>query len=121
MRILADENIDRPIVEWLREQGHDVVETVVAYPGERDVELVEISRRDNRVLMTFDRDIGRIVLSQTQPHPGVIFLRLNGVASELWDAFKRIWPNIELVAPRNLVTVRNHQLRQRPLPSKDQI
>ena len=29
MRILADENVDRPIVSWLREQGHDVVEAAV--------------------------------------------------------------------------------------------
>jgi hypothetical protein len=32
MRILADENIDRPIVAWLRGQGHDVVEAATAAP-----------------------------------------------------------------------------------------
>jgi hypothetical protein len=29
MRILADENIDRPIADWLRDRGHDVVEVTV--------------------------------------------------------------------------------------------
>ena len=61
MRILADENVDRPIVLWLREQGHDVVEVTADVPGAGDAELIELSRSDNRVLMTFDRDMGRII------------------------------------------------------------
>jgi len=58
MRILADENIDRPIAAWLREQGHDVVEAATVAPEAADAELIAISRREGRILMTFDRDIG---------------------------------------------------------------
>jgi len=38
MRILADENIDRPIVSWLRAEGHDVVETSVVAMEAEDAE-----------------------------------------------------------------------------------
>ena len=34
MQILADENIDRPIVAWLRRQGHDVVEAATDNCGQ---------------------------------------------------------------------------------------
>jgi len=76
-----------------------------------------MSRSDDRLLMSFDRDIGRVMQSDSLPHPGIIYLRLRGRGSELWDAFKRIWPSIEPIASGHFVTVRNHQVRRRPLPN----
>lgn len=116
MRILADENVDRPIVRWLRQQGHDLVEATVAARESPDAELIEMSRRDNRVLMTFDRDIGRFIRLDRNPHPGVIYLRLRGAGPKLWEAFQRVWPRIEPVVAGHFVTVKNRQVRRRPLP-----
>jgi predicted nuclease of predicted toxin-antitoxin system len=116
MRILADENIDRPIVSWLRAEGHDVVETSVVAMEAEDAELIAISRREQRILMTFDRDIGRLIQSDSLPHPGVVYLRLRGAGPQLWDAFKRIWPQIEATIVGHFVTVKNDQVRRRPLP-----
>ena len=67
MQILADENIDRPIVTWLRGQGHDVVESATAAPEAADADLIAMSRREGRILITFDRDIGRLVQSAAGP------------------------------------------------------
>ena len=50
MRILADENVDRPIVQWLRSQGHDVTEATVVAAEAADAELIVISRREKRIL-----------------------------------------------------------------------
>jgi len=52
MWILADENIDRPIVAWLRGQGHDVVEAATAAPEAADADLIAMSRRAGRILIT---------------------------------------------------------------------
>ena len=116
MRILADENIDRQIVAWLRGQGHDVVETAIAAPEAPDADLIAMSRREGRILMTFDRDIGRLVQSDAAPHPGVVYLRLRGAGPHLWDTFKRVWPRIESGIDGYFVTVKNEQVRRRPLP-----
>jgi len=116
MRILADENVDRPIVQWLRSQGHDVTEATVVAAEAADAELIVISRRDKRILMTFDRDIGRLVQSASLPHPGVLYLRLRGAGGQLLDAFRRIWPRIESGIDGHFVTVKNEQVRRRPLP-----
>jgi predicted nuclease of predicted toxin-antitoxin system len=113
MQILADENIDRPIVTWLRGQGHDVVE---AAPEAADADLIAMSRREGRILITFDRDIGRLVQSDAAPHPGVVYLRIRGAGSQLWDTFQRIWPRIENGIVGYFVTVKNEQVRRRPLP-----
>jgi uncharacterized protein with PIN domain len=95
MQILADENIDRPIVAWLRGQGHDVVEAATAAPEAADADLIAMSRREGRILITFDRDIGRLVQSDAAPHPGGVYLRIRGAGPQLWDTFQRIWPRIE--------------------------
>ena len=116
MRILADENIDRPIVSWLRAEGHDVVETSVVAMEAEDAELIAISRREQRILITCDRDIGRLIQSDSLPHPGVVYLRLRGTGRHLWDAFSRIWPLIESSIAGHFVTVKNDQVRRRRLP-----
>lgn len=116
MRILADENVDRPIALWLREQGHDVVEATVAAREAPDADLIDMSRREDRVLMSFDRDIGRLIQSDRAPHPGVVYLRLRGVGPQLAETFKRIWPRIEPVVAGHFVTVKNDRVRRRPLP-----
>lgn len=116
MRLLADENVDRPIVLWLRERGHDVVEVAVVAAGAADAALVKLSRDEHRVLLTFDRDIGRILRADPSQHPGVVYLRLRGVGADLWSAFSDVWPIVEPLARGHFVTVRNSQVRRRPLP-----
>jgi len=93
-----------------------VVEAATVAPEAADAELIAISRREGRVLMTFDRDIGRLVQSDAAPHPGVVYLRLRGAGPHLWDTFKRIWPRIESAIGGHFVTVKNEQVRRRPLP-----
>jgi predicted nuclease of predicted toxin-antitoxin system len=116
MRLLADENVDRPIARWLTEQGHDVLEVAAQAPGAPDQSVILLSRQTNRVLLTFDRDIGRLLLADIRPHPGVVYLRLTGVADELWERFKIVWPTVETIAPNHFVTVQNNRIRHRPLP-----
>jgi predicted nuclease of predicted toxin-antitoxin system len=116
MRLLADENVDRPIVTWLREQGHDVTEMVASAPGTSDSAVIDRSRSEERVLLTFDRDIGGLILFDDRPHPGVVYLRLQGAGPALWKAFREVWPRVATVALGCFVTVRNDQIVVRPLP-----
>ena len=116
MRLLADENIDRPITRWLTSQGHDAVEVMAEAPGATDESVIALSRRTNRVLLTFDRDIGRLLLADPRPHPGVVYLRLSGGAGALWDRFRIVWPSVEAIAPGHFVTVRDNRVRCRRLP-----
>lgn len=120
MRILTDENVDRPIAEWLRAQGHDVAEATTMAQGAADADLISMSRREGRILMTFDRDIGRLVQSDFAPHPGVVYLRLRGAGPQLWHIFRRVWPQIESRIAGHFVTVKNQQVRRRPLPMESQ-
>lgn len=93
-----------------------MIETATTTPGAADEAIIARSREEDRILLTFDRDVGRILQSDRGAHPGVVFLRLSGTGEELWDTFKRVWPRVEPIATSHFVTVRNRQVRSRPLP-----
>jgi hypothetical protein len=45
MKFLADENVARPIVRWLRQMGHDVLYAAEAAPGREDAVWVHEAGR----------------------------------------------------------------------------
>jgi predicted nuclease of predicted toxin-antitoxin system len=64
MRLLADENFPRPVVEFLRELGHDVLWAREDFPGLRDRALMERAEANRRVLLTLDKDVWQIALAR---------------------------------------------------------
>ncbi len=64
MRILADENIARDIVAWLRSGEHDVLFAAEASPGTADIRWVEIAEQEQRVILTSDKDFGELVFRE---------------------------------------------------------
>jgi predicted nuclease of predicted toxin-antitoxin system len=80
VRFLADENVDRQIVELLRQDGHDVAYVAEMSPGITDETVLRQSRDAASILITADKDFGELVFRQRQTTTGVILVRLFGVA-----------------------------------------
>ena len=61
MRFLVDRCAGHRLAEWLRDEGHDVVEAreLGADPGDRA--LLERAAADGRILVTIDTDFGELV------------------------------------------------------------
>ena len=76
MRFLADENLEAPVVLALRGLGHDVLEVGVRAPGIEDEEVIALARRENRILITHDKDFGELVFLQRRRVPGILLIRL---------------------------------------------
>ncbi|MEJ7679126.1 MAG: DUF5615 family PIN-like protein [Segetibacter sp.] len=79
MKILADEGVDKPIVEALRLNGFDVDYIVETFQGANDELILKMSYEQERVLLTQDKDFGELVFRLGQIHYGVILIRLQGV------------------------------------------
>lgn len=60
MKLLADENIDRPIVEKLRDSGIDVLYVDEKSKGISDNEVLNIAEDEDRILITFDDDFSDV-------------------------------------------------------------
>lgn len=56
MRLLADENIPLRAVQLLREMGHDVLSICEIAPKTSDEDVLELAEKDERILLTFDKD-----------------------------------------------------------------
>jgi predicted nuclease of predicted toxin-antitoxin system len=77
MRILTDENIPLLAVHALRTAGHDVHSIRESARGISDIEIAEIGLREDRLILTFDKDFGEIVFRHHGNIPaGVILLRI---------------------------------------------
>ena len=80
MRILADENIDRQIVERLRWDGHNVDYIIEMSRGISDDVILNIANQEHDVLLTADKDFGELIYRQGQVANTVILVRLGGLS-----------------------------------------
>lgn len=116
MKFLADENIDRAMVQWLRSMGHDVVWAAEESPETQDSELLRMADSDGRIFITNDLDFGEIVYREGLVAHGILLLRLRQAGQE--DRLQLIqahWPQIEARLAGNFVVMSDRKLRVRPL------
>lgn len=73
---LADENINRAIVEELRRSGHDVVYAAEEARQTSDLALLGRAFAEGRILLTEDKDFGDIVFHDGRRAAGVVLIRL---------------------------------------------
>jgi predicted nuclease of predicted toxin-antitoxin system len=97
MRFLANENFPGTAVTALIAAGHDVVWVRNAAPGTSDPDVLAWAARDERILLTFDKDFGELARASALPSRcGVVLFRMP-------------MPNPSDIGPRlgNLVTLRD--------------
>jgi len=83
MRFLSDEHIPFASVALLRGAGHDVAAVAEGAVGNSDRENIALAIREQRVILTYDRDYGTLVFEQGVPAPpGVVSFRLYSATPE---------------------------------------
>jgi predicted nuclease of predicted toxin-antitoxin system len=75
MRFLVDESCDVALAQALLEKGHDVLEVRNSRPGADDEWVIGRALSEERILLTEDKDFGRLVYAHGHKAIGVIFLR----------------------------------------------
>ena len=83
MNLVADEGIDKPIVDALRNKGFDVIYILETNPGAEDDFILTLAYAQKRILITQDKDFGELVYRLKQAYYGVILIRLQGYAPDL--------------------------------------
>jgi predicted nuclease of predicted toxin-antitoxin system len=77
MRLVIDECTGPSVARWLRGLGHDVVSVYDEAPQLPDVDILAFAVRENRIVITNDKDFGELVFRDQRPHRGVVLLRLS--------------------------------------------
>ncbi len=77
MRFLADENFPFPALAVLRDRGYDVSWVAEGHAGSADEVVAAICDREERILLTFDKDFGDLVFRRgLSSGSSVVLLRI---------------------------------------------
>jgi predicted nuclease of predicted toxin-antitoxin system len=116
VRWLADECGAAPVVARLREAGYDVTYMAETAPAATDPEALARAHREDRLLLTEDKDFGELVFRRDWPVSGVVLLRIDPEKSLL--KWTRLKVAIETFGARiygRYIVVEATRFRSRPL------
>ncbi|HEU5366887.1 MAG TPA: DUF5615 family PIN-like protein [Ktedonobacterales bacterium] len=72
MKFYADENVPRPFVRRLRQDGHEVEYVIEQRRGRADHSILRAAFLREKLVLTLDKDYRRMVLEEKQLTLGVI-------------------------------------------------
>ena len=75
MRFLVDRCAGARLADWLRSNGHEVIETRDLGPDPGDRARLELAEADGRVLVTIDTDFGELIHLHDVTHAGLVRFR----------------------------------------------
>ena len=82
MNFVADEGVERQIIDALRGIGHSVRAVAELGPGMTDESVLALAAEQTAILLTLDTDFGELVYRQGRANAGVLLVRLPGEPPE---------------------------------------
>ena len=74
---IADENIPAKTVMLLQQSGIDIISVLEESKGLSDEQVIILAAKEKRILITFDKDFGRLLKSHRDQMRGLILLRFS--------------------------------------------
>ncbi len=111
MRFLVDRCAGRRLAEWLRSEGHDVLESRSLGPDPGDEEILRMAAEERRILVTIDTDFGRLIFVEQISHSGIV--RLPDVPAQrriklMEEVLRQYLPDLAAGA---ITTIRGERIR----------
>lgn len=116
MKFIADENIFKPLIDYLRAEKHNVFSIADSkYSGSQDEVIYKLACRRKRIIITMDKDFSRILNFPPQNCGGIIIVKIyRRKILETLEIFKKYFKTIkEKDIKRNLVIINPESLRIR--------
>jgi predicted nuclease of predicted toxin-antitoxin system len=116
MIIVADEGIDKQIVDKLRGMTFSVIYIAEMSPGITDDEVLSIANDNEALLITADKDFGELVIRLQKTNKGVVLFRLAGLpSSSKADIAADVFRNYADKLPHSFTVVTPAGIRIRPV------
>jgi len=119
MRLLANMNISPETVNVLQEKGLDIIRvSQILPPTSSDAEILELARRQNRVLVTQDLDFSALLALGGFDSPSLITVRMTvSDPDAVTEKLLKLLPEIQDVLPKGCaISVDDYSFRIRWLP-----
>ncbi|EMJ90040.1 DUF5615 family PIN-like protein [Leptospira meyeri] len=95
VNLLADENVDYRLIKLLRNEGHKVLSVLEESKGITDLQVIELAKKIDGIILTLDKDFGEWVFAHKEYSNGIIFLRYNP------KDFKEIFNSLNILLNKN--------------------
>lgn len=82
LKFVLDVGVGHKVHKFLLSQGYDVISILDLDPSMPDSDILHIAERDQRMVVTMDKDFGELVFRSRQKHYGVLLLRLEDASGE---------------------------------------
>ena len=114
---LANENIPLKSIKILREKGYDVKAIIEKFPGISDKEVLKIAKNENRIILTFDRDYGKLLFKKKELVPaGIVYFRFTPkYPEECAEVLLKILKNQDIHLKGMFTVVERIKVRQKKL------
>lgn len=121
MRILANENLPRAVVEELQRRGHDVKWIRRECPGATDPEVLALASAEERLVLTFDKDFGELAFHHRLPaSSGIVLFRIAPLPGSAFAAFAGDVPGARTNWAGHFTVIEEHRIRMTALPVSTQ-
>ncbi|MCK4859015.1 MAG: DUF5615 family PIN-like protein [Candidatus Omnitrophica bacterium] len=116
MKFLADENIEKPLVDFLRGKGFDVLYVCEQHKSISDEEVLYLANQEDRILLTNDKDFGELIFLQRKISQGIVLIRLfSENTSDKIVLFNKLLKEYSDKLKRHFVVLTERQVRIRKL------
>lgn len=114
-KFLVDESSGKKLCNFLCQNKYDALFVGDLFPEALDSTILEFSQKENRILITNDKDFGELIFRLGKPSSGVIFLRLKKDTSEFRQKYVLNIINSYRNLENNFFTVAEDKVRVRSL------
>ena len=111
MKFLVDLCAGHRLAEWLKQRGHDVVESREKGPTLGDRAILEWAVIENRILVTMDKDFGDFIFLEGKGHCGLIRLPDVPVERRIVLINKVLIDHANDLMGKAVITVRGERIR----------
>jgi predicted nuclease of predicted toxin-antitoxin system len=114
MKVLLDACVSGQVRDVLVEAGHDVV-WVGDWPNDPgDAEILARAHREQRLIVTLDKDFGELAIVRRQPHAGIVRMVDLSVTHQAETCLSLLTAYGDDVAAGAIITAEPGRVRIRP-------
>lgn len=102
VKFLTDENVSPKVVKAMRAKGYDIKDIKEEKLfGISDHQVLTLAKKENRAIITYDKDFANLLNHPLQSHRGVILLRYSALTPN--NLIEKFLPLLDSLIKRKLL------------------
>ena len=82
LKFLVDVGVGEKVEDFLYKSGYDILSVRKLNPRMSDSEIINIAAKDNRIVITMDKDFGELIYNSGLIHKGILLLRTENCSGD---------------------------------------